>query len=224
MLKLQNLTLIIPAKYESETLPIFLKEIKNLGTKNKIVLQQNDFATIDSIKNIENIEICYQKKNGYGAAIIEGINSCDTEYCCIINADGSMDPQYLPKMLNLCEDKDLVFCSRYEKNAGSDDDTFVTLIGNKIFTFLGNFLYNLNISDILFTYILGKTNSFKDLNLSYLDFRLCVEIPIKAKKKSYEYLCLASHERSRIAGKKKVNALKDGFLILIGLISFLFKK
>ena len=29
---------------------------------------------------------------------------------------------------------------------------------------------------------------------------------------------------SRIAGKKKVNALKDGFLILIGILSFIFKK
>ena len=32
-----------------------------------------------------------------------------------------MDPKYLSEMLALCKDKDLVFCSRYEKNAGSDD-------------------------------------------------------------------------------------------------------
>jgi glycosyltransferase involved in cell wall biosynthesis len=221
---MKNLTLIIPAKYEAETLPIFLEEIKNLGTKIKIVLEENDKKTIDSINSLENIEIQFQKKRGYGAAIIEGINECDTEYCCIINADGSMDPKYLSEMLTLCKNKDLVFCSRYEKYAGSDDDTLITLIGNKIFTFLGNLLFKLNITDILFTYIIGKTKSFKDLKLSYLDFRLCVEIPIKAKKKSYEYICLASRERSRIGGIKKVNALKDGFLILIGLISFLFKK
>ena len=224
MSELKNLTLIIPAKYEAETLPIFLQEIKNIGTKIKIVLEESDTKTIDSIQSLENLEIQFQTQKGYGAAIIEGIDNCETEYCCIINADGSMDPKYLSEMLALCKDKDLVFCSRYEKNAGSDDDTFVTLIGNKIFTFLGNFLYRLNISDILFTYIIGKTKSFKNLKLSYLDFRLCVEIPIKAKKKSYKYTCLGSYERSRIGGFKKVNALKDGFLILIGLISFLFKK
>ena len=221
---MKNLTLIIPAKYEAETLPIFLEEIKNLGTKIKIVLEEDDKKTIESINSLENIEIQFQKKRGYGAAIIEGINECDTEYCCIINADGSMDPKYLSEMLTLCKNKDLVFCSRYEKYAGSDDDTLITLMGNKIFTFLGNLLFKLNITDILFTYIVGKTKSFKDLELSYLDFRLCVEIPIKAKKKSYEYMCVASYERSRIGGIKKVNALKDGFLILIGLISFLFKK
>ncbi len=224
MINLKELTLIIPAKYEAETLPVFLNEVEKYGVNITIILQDNDLETIDSIKDIKNLKIQYQKKNGYGAAIIEGINNCATKYCCIINADGSMDPKYLTEMLKLCETNDFIFCSRYEKSAGSDDDTIVTLVGNKIFTFIGNILYNLNISDILFTYILGKTKYFQNLNLSYLDFRLCVEIPIKAKKKGYKYICIPSFERSRIGGFKKVNALKDGFLILIGLISFLFKK
>ena len=46
----------------------------------------------------------------------------------------------------------------------------------------------------------------------------------EAKKRKLIYKCIASYERSRIAGKKKVNALKDGFLILIGILSFIFKK
>ena len=99
----------------------------------------------------------------------------------------------------------------------------ITLIGNKIFTFLGNLFFKLKISDILYTYILGKTLSFKKLNLKSNDFRLCVEIPIKAKKMKLKYECTPSYERSRVAGFKKVNALKDGFLILIGMLSFIGK-
>ena len=41
MSELKNLTLIIPAKYEAETLPIFLQEIKNIGAKIKIVSGAN---------------------------------------------------------------------------------------------------------------------------------------------------------------------------------------
>ena len=37
------------------------------------------------------------------------------------------------------------------------------------------------------------------------------------------YKSIPSFERKRIAGKK-VNALKDGFLILIALMSFFFRK
>lgn len=222
---MNNLTLIIPTKKESESLPIFLEEIKNLNCKKLIVLEKEDRDTINAIYDNKDIEILFQKKNGYGSAIIEGINFCKTEYCCIINADGSMDPNDLEKMLFECKDTNFVFNSRYlSQGGGSDDDTVITLVGNKIFSFLGNLLFQLNISDILFTYILGETKSFQKLNLTYNDFRLCVEIPIKIKKKKLLYKSLPSYERSRIAGKKKVNAIKDGFLILVGMISLFLKK
>ena len=86
--------------------------------------------------------ILIQKINGYGGAIIEGINNSTTKFSCIINADGSMNPKYLEEMLNICINQDLVFASRYIKpTGGSDDDTIVTFIGNKIFTFLGNSIF-----------------------------------------------------------------------------------
>jgi len=37
------------------------------------------------------------------------------------------------------------------------------------------------------------------------------------------YESLPSYERSRIGGKKKVNPLKDGFLILLALIEIFLK-
>ena len=96
-----------------------------------------------------------------------------------------MDPKYLNLMLEKCENLDFVFSSRYLKGAGSDDDNLVTLVGNKIFSLLGNVFFRLKISDILYTFILGKSKSFKDLCLSYRDFRICVEIPINMKKKKF---------------------------------------
>ena len=221
---MKNLTLIVPAKNEAESLPIFLDELKKYDCDILIVASKEDDDTYQSIEKTEKIKIIFQEKKGYGNALIEGLNFSKTEYSCIINADGSMNPKFLFEMLENCEKNDLVFASRYEKSGGgSDDDTFVTLTGNKIFSFLGNFLFNLNISDILYTYILGKTSSFKKMNLKSKDFRLCVEIPIKAKKMKLNYICLPSYERSRIAGNKKVNAIKDGFLILIEMLSFIGK-
>ena len=212
---MNDLTLIITAKREAESLPIFLKEIENIECKKLIVLQKEDIETKKSIENIKNIEIHEQNNNGYGNALIEGINSVKTEYCCIINADGSMDPKYLNQMRETCKNLDFVFGSRYQQpGGGSEDDDFVTSIGNYMFTLSGNILFNLKITDILYTYILGKRSSFKNLNLSNFDFRICVEIPIKAKFNNMNYKCLPSFERERIGGKKKVNALKDGMLIL----------
>ena len=222
---MKNLTLIIPAKNEAESLPKFLNELNNLEAKKLIILEKEDTNTINSLKNHTDIKIIYQKSIGYGDAIIEGINNSKTDYCCIINADGSMDPKYLNQMLKECSNNDFIFASRYqEPNGGSEDDTVITYIGNKVFSFLGNLIFNLNLSDILFTYILGKTNSFKSLNLKNKDFRLCVELPIKARQMNFKYQTIPSYERSRFGGKKKVNAIVDGFLILLEILSFIGKK
>ena len=219
-----NLTLIIPTKKEVESLPIFLKELQGYNFNKLVVLQKEDFDTRKAISKINGIEILVQKKSGYGNALKEGIEATKTEYCCIINADGSMDPKYLNLMFEKCKFNDFVFCSRYEEGGGSDDDDIVTLIGNKIFTFIGNLFFRLNISDILYTYIIGRTSSFKSLELKYNDFRICVEIPIKAKKRKMQYTTMPSYERSRIGGKKKVNAIKDGLLISFAMLRLLFFK
>ena len=93
-----------------------------------------------------------------------------------------------------------------------------------MFSFIGNILFKLNLSDILYTYLVGKTNSVKNLNLRYYDFRICVEIPIIAKIKNLNYISIPSKERKRIGGEKKVNAIKDGFLILTAIIELFLKK
>ena len=224
---MNDLTLLIPAKYESESLPIFLTELKDYDYKKLIVLDQNDIKTIESINHFKDIEILHQKKTGYGNALIEGVNHINTKLFCIINADGSMNPIYLESMLQQFQDKDIdfLFASRYEKpEGGSDDDNFITLFGNYFFTFLGNLLFRLNISDILFTYVMGKTSIFKSLDLSSKDFTLCVEMPIKAKKQGLKLNTIPSFERSRIGGKKKVNAFWDGLLILMKMIKMFFSK
>jgi|TARA_B110000438_G_scaffold303223_1_gene363774 glycosyltransferase involved in cell wall biosynthesis len=222
---MKDLTLIIPAKEEAESLPVFLNELKQIDCKKLIVLQKDDLKTINVVKKMPNIEILEQINKGYGNALIEGIDATKTKYCCIINADGSMNSKYLSEMHRNCQNKDLIFATRYQKSgSGSDDDDIITFVGNKFFTALGNIFFNLKISDILFTYILGKTDSFKKLQLKNSDFRICVEIPIKAKKLNLNYDCTSSFERVRIGGKKKVNPAKDGLLILFEMIRLFFKK
>ncbi len=160
-----DLTLIIPAKFEAESLPIFLEELKNYDYKKLVVLDKTDFLTIDVVKKFNDIEILYQKNSGYGYALIEGINHIKTDLFCIINADGSMNPSELKGMLNEINNnnQDIVFGSRYMKEAGSDDDDIVTSIGNYLFTLIGKIFFQLNISDILYTYLIGKTKLVQNL-------------------------------------------------------------
>ena len=97
------------------------------------------------------------------------------------------------------DDVDFVFGSRYLKNASSDDDTFITYVGNKLFSFLGKIFFRLPINDILYTFVMGNTEKAK-LNLKQKDFSFCVELPIKAHKSEYKLISTVANERSRIVG------------------------
>ena len=221
---MNDLTLVIPAKNESESLPKVLEELKEYNLKKIVVVPNNDQDTKDAIKNFD-CKILDQKGSGFGSALIEGINTVDTKFFCIFNADGSFDPKYLRELKNkVLSGQDFVFCSRYEKEGGSEDDTVITYIGNKFFTGFCNLLFKLNLTDVLFTYVMGSTEAFKNLDMKFCDFSFCVELPIKAKLKNYTLGNLPSFERSRIAGIKKVNEFKDGFLILISILRLITLK
>ena len=137
-----DLTLLIPTKRESESLPIFLRELNFVNCKKIIILESSDLETIHSIEDF-NVKLLFQKKNGYGSALKEGIKKATTKFLCIINADGSMNPKSVVGMLNKIKkfDYDFIFASRYQGKGGSEDDNLVTFVGNKIFTWFGNFFF-----------------------------------------------------------------------------------
>ena len=219
----KTLTLIIPAKNESISLPVVLNSLKKFDYNVIVSLSGDDQETIKSINNYDNVQILKQSGKGYGNALIEGINACKTKYFCIFNADGSFDENDLPKILELNHQYDFVFTSRYSFGGASEDDTIVTYLGNQFFSLLGRIFFSLNISDILYTFVMGQTESFKKLNVTNNDFRFCVEFPIKMQRKKMKYFSISSYEKKRIAGIKKVNAFKDGFLILLEMIRLFFK-
>lgn len=221
---MNDLTLIIPAKDERESLPHVLEDLASIDCHITVTLKKDDQETVKSIKD-KKINIFYQKGNGYGNALREAIENCSTKYFCIYNADGSFEKNDLLKMYDIMLNNDFVYATRYEKPGGSEDDTLITYIGNKIFSKMGNLFFSLKVTDILYTYVMGKTNSFKKLNIGSDDFKFCVELPIKMNHLNMKYECLPSYEKKRIAGKKKVNNIIDGYHILSEIIKlfYLFK-
>ena len=101
---MKDLTLVIPAKFEKDSLPIVLKELENLNLKKIVVIPPYDNATRQAIKDFD-CEILDQEGEGFGSALIEGINKVQTKYLCIFNADGSFDPKYLNQMVELLDTK-----------------------------------------------------------------------------------------------------------------------
>ena len=215
----EKISLIIPCKNEIESLGAVLNEVKDNKFVDEIIVivdSEND-NSIPIIKKY-NCKLIIQSKKGYGSAIIEGFKKAKNAFGCIYNADHSFDPKYFYELMKLSNTNDFIFGSRYKGNGGSDDDDAITFIGNKIFTFITRFILRIKLSDILFTYVLCNVEKFNSLKLENNDFKLCIELPVKVKKKNYTYTDLEMFERKRYDGKKKVNVIKDGLLISFEII------
>jgi len=216
---MKKISLIMPAKNEVESLDIVLTELKNFEFINEIIVVVDDkFDSTIAVANKYNCKIVIQNNKGYGAAIVEGFKHSKNSYGCIFNADYSFDPKYLTSLINMTDYSSFIFGTRYNGDSGSADDDIVTLIGNKVFSFITKFFLRINLTDILYTYVLCDVNKFNQMNLLNKDFRLCIELPVKVKKNNFDYSELPMFERKRFAGKKKVNAIQDGFLILTEII------
>ena len=75
---MDNLTLIIPAQNEKESLPSVLKELDKFNLKIFVILEKTDTETIEAIQNF-NCKLIYQTHRGYGNALIEGIHNVNPQ-------------------------------------------------------------------------------------------------------------------------------------------------
>ena len=217
MLTNKSIDLIVPAKEKKQNIVLLLKNLLKINNINKIIIILPKNISKNFFKHPK-VMIVNQKRAGYGSAIIEGFAFSHADYACIFNADGSFDQTDLIKMITLTRKNDFIFASRYTVGGGSEDDTLVTKLGNYIFTKLSIYLLNIRLTDILYTFVLCKTSSFKKIKFKNKDFRFCIELPFKVSSLKYTYTSIASKERKRQYGKKNVNELIDGFLILTEII------
>jgi len=80
---LSDLTLVIPAKEEADCLWRVLEELQNYNFQKIIVIPTN--TSLPDNWAFQSIKIINQSKNGYGNALLEGIENVKTKYFCIFN-------------------------------------------------------------------------------------------------------------------------------------------
>ena len=220
-----NIEILIPTLNEEGNIEKVIDELKIEGYKNITLLDANSTdQTAKIAKNkgcrviLDNVGI-----SGFGGSVINGLNNLQHEYFCIFDGDNSFNPKAISEMLNKISDgADFVFGTRYLDGNKSDDDTFITKLGNFFFTKLVRFLFKINTTDLLFLYVVGKRENVSKLNLKQQDFRFCTEFLIKCYK---DFNCkeVFSKERKRHSGVSKVNKIFDGMKFLINIGAMYFK-
>ena len=174
-----------------------------------------------------NIRIISQLRKGLSEAVLDAIDTIDTEYVVEFSLDGNSLPELLePLVKELKNDFDLVIVSRYLPPAKSYDDNFITGVGNFIFSKIINLMGKPKITDSLVMY-----RGFKTSIVDYPEFKkFCIGPVFEpltsmiACSRNLKVKEIPGDEPLRIGGESKMRVIYNGSCILLAIIRVYIKK
>lgn len=214
----KELTILIPALNEEETIEIVIKKARKwlkINYVNGEILVVNNGSS-DRTKDIcekNNIKVINEPKRGYGKALITGIKNVSSKYIIMGDADDSYNFLEIKEfLLKLREGYDFVIGNRFnyiEKGAMKWTHRY---IGTPLLNFLVNKLYHLNIKDINCGLRGAKREEILRLNLETVGMELASEMIIKAKQNNLKICQIPiNFYKDKRNRKSNLNAIKDGY-------------
>lgn len=208
----KKITVVIPAKNEAEGIAGLLKKIKPHCDEMLVV---DGHSTDDTRELAEKAgaRVILDNKKGKGGGLRIGIKEARGDIIVFIDADGSHDPDDIPKLVApiINDGLDMVIGSRNQ--GGSDEfkmdfENLIRQVGSDLATTAVNYRWGVDLTDIQNGFRAAKTEMLRDLHLTANDFDIEEEMVMKALKKKYKISEIASHESARKWGSSKLSTLK----------------
>ena len=189
-----KVSIVVPCYNEENRIKPFLTSLIQFSKdnlKSYEIIVVNDGSkdkTLDVLKEFsKDIKlVSYDKNKGKGGAVREGILSSMGEKVLFIDADGSIQPDEIPKMLEKLDSYDVVVGDRASKDSDVNAIALRNITG-KLFNFYVNVLFGYKTWDNLCGFKGFKKEIAKDLftDLIAYGWIFDVELFYKIHKKNY---------------------------------------
>lgn len=220
---LKLLSVIIPARDEEDSLPGTIEDIVRTFTAENIpheIVVVDDGSRDRTWVVLESLCKKYPTlaptkntgQNGFGRAVVWGLDTSRGDAVVIMMADASDSPEHAVKYWRLLnEGFDCAFGSRFVKGGQVVDYPQVKLMVNRLANFLVRIGFNIPLND--------TTNAFKAYRRTVIDgcrpflaphFNLTVELPLKAIVRGYTYAITPISWRNRKYGEAKLKIKEMG--------------
>ncbi|HCB23042.1 hypothetical protein A3B42_02360 [Candidatus Daviesbacteria bacterium RIFCSPLOWO2_01_FULL_38_10] len=220
------LSIIIPVFNEEKTIEALLQKVRKVDLPNGIdkeIIVIDDCSKDNSKFKIQKSKIkrlikIYHKDNlGKGAAVRTGIKNAKGDYFIIQDADLEYDPEDYVSLLEpiLKKKAKIVFGTRlvdYPLKVWGKNRTVLPLhlLANRFLTWLVNFLYGCNLTDMETCYKLFTKEVMKKLDLKSNRFEIEPEITIKSLKLGYNIVEVPIKTKPRGYNQGKKIGFWDG--------------
>lgn len=141
-------TVLIPVKNEEEAIGDVIDELVKLGIRDIVVIDGHSTDRTVEIARRHGAVVYEQPGDGKADAVYFGFRRVRKPFILVIDGDGTYDPSYIPKMLEVAieGDFDEVLGAR---RLGRENIPLVNRFGNRILTWLFNMLFGTDLSDVL---------------------------------------------------------------------------
>ncbi len=223
---MKDVTFLLPAYNEEQSIGLLLNDISNLYPNSSIIVINNN-STDKTQEIAEKFDVCIlsEKKQGKGNAIKTGFKAVKTKYAVMLDADNTYGPEEAKSLVEpLIRGKyDIVMGSRLNKNKENGSITKLNIIGNYLLSLAATVLYS-HTSDVCTGYWAFKKEVIDYLlenGISSNGFELEAEMFIKISKGNFRIgeIPIGYKKRSDIT---KLNSVKDGWQIFKTLLAFKF--
>lgn len=227
---LKLLSIVIPARDESEGITATVETLHRVLEENSVpheILVVDDGSTDNTTEVLEELAtrvpslrpLRNNGRNGFGRAVIYGLNRFSGDAVVIFMADASDNPEDVVRYWQaLGEGYDCVFGSRFIKGGAVHDYPKAKLMVNRLANLFIKILFHIGLND--------TTNAFKAYRREVIagcrpliapHFNLTVELPLKAIIRGFTWTVVPISWRNRTTGvaKLKLKEMGSRYLFIV---------
>lgn len=207
MHRVSDVTVIIPCMNESGSLPEVLARIPD---GYQVIVVDNN-STDDTAAVAQNLgaTVVTEAQPGYGSAVHAGVLAADTEIVCVLDGDGSMDPQDLPPLVAALDRADLAVGRRRGGNS-----PIHARLGNAVLSLRLRTKYKLPVHDLGAVRAVRR-QALLDLNVSDRRSGYPLQLLVLASKAGWTVTELDVTYNPRTAGVSKVSGSVKGTIVAV---------
>lgn len=212
----QRIAVLIPCYDEEMTIGQVVAGFKeHLPEAEIFVYDNNSTDKTVEVARAAGAIVRFENRQGKGFVVQRMFREIDADVYIMIDGDSTYPIDEVRKLIApvLANDADMVVGSRFA-DASESEIKKLNLFGNKIFLRIINYIFKVNLTDILSGYRAFNRSFVKTLPLFGGGFEIETELTIKSLARNYRLLEIPISLTVRPDGSSsKINIVRDGMLI-----------
>jgi dolichol-phosphate mannosyltransferase len=215
-------SIVVPARNEEATIAQVLASIRGM-TDDLIVVDGHSSDGTAVIAREYGARVVVDNDRGKGDAVRVGLAHARHPITVFIDADGSHEPQDIPKLVNpiAAGEAELVLGSRM---LGGSEELFgsftevIRLIGSLVISLTINYRFGVRLTDYQNGFRAIRTDVGRSLNLRSEITTIEQEMAMKCLAHGYRVVERPTHEYARRGGVSKIHVMSVAHLYILNLL------